>query len=74
MDMCCLSEGNLSYIWYMQNGNLIACVELDTEVGMYTAYVPSLPGAHTYARTLDELDQNLKEVIALCLEELRPNS
>ncbi|MEO1099608.1 MAG: type II toxin-antitoxin system HicB family antitoxin [Bacteroidota bacterium] len=35
--------------------------------------VPSLPGAHTQAATLDELQTNLREVIELCLEELNPD-
>ncbi len=47
-----------------------AHIEKDTESSLYVAYVPSLPGAHTQAETLDELQSNLEEVIALCLEEL----
>jgi predicted RNase H-like HicB family nuclease len=31
--------------------------------------VPGIPGAHTQGDTLDELRQNLKEVLELCLEE-----
>jgi predicted RNase H-like HicB family nuclease len=31
--------------------------------------IPSVPGAHTQAETLDELQQNLKEVLELCLDE-----
>ena len=31
--------------------------------------VPGLPGAHTQAASLDELQKNMKEVIILCLEE-----
>ena len=31
--------------------------------------VPGIPGAHTQAPTLDELRDNLKEVLELCLEE-----
>lgn len=30
--------------------------------------VPGLPGAHTQAASLDELQKNLQEVVALCLE------
>jgi len=47
-----------------------AYVEWDPEVQVYVGIVPSLPGAHTQAPTLDELQRNLKEVIELCLEEL----
>ncbi len=45
-------------------------IERDTVSGMYIATVPSIPGAHTQATTLDELNKNLKEVVELCLEEL----
>ncbi len=31
--------------------------------------VPGIPGAHTQGSTLDELQKNLTEVLALCLEE-----
>lgn len=49
----------------------IACyIEKDIESGLYIAVVPSIPGAHTQAATLDELQKNLKEVIELCLQEL----
>jgi len=46
-----------------------AYVEFDTETGLYIGIVPGIPGAHTQAATLDELQQNLKEVLELCLEE-----
>ena len=32
--------------------------------------MPAIPGAHTQAKTLDELTDNLKEVVELCLEEM----
>ena len=47
-----------------------AHIEKDPETGLYIGYVPSIPGAHTQAETLDELHRNLEEVTALCLEEL----
>jgi len=46
-----------------------AYVEQDTETGLYVGIVPGIPGAHTQAATLDELHNNLKEVLELCLEE-----
>jgi predicted RNase H-like HicB family nuclease len=46
-----------------------AYVELDAETGLYIGIVPGIPGAHTQAATLDELQGNLKEVLELCLEE-----
>ena len=49
-------------------------VERDPETGLYVAIVPGIPGAHTQARTLDELQANLREVVELCLEEMDPES
>lgn len=46
-----------------------AYIEWDPETKLYVGVVPGLPGAHTQAATLDELRENLKEVIELCLEE-----
>lgn len=48
-------------------------IEKDLETGLYVATVPSIPGAHTQAETLDELQKNLQEVLELCLEELSPD-
>lgn len=49
---------------------ITAYVEKDVDTGMYIAIVPTLPGAHTQASSLDELQKNLKEVVELCMEEL----
>jgi predicted RNase H-like HicB family nuclease len=46
-----------------------AYVEFDPDTKLYVAIVPGIPGAHTQAPTLDELQKNLKEVLELCLEE-----
>ena len=46
-----------------------AYLEWDPETKLYVGLVPGIPGAHTQAETLDELQDNLKEVLALCLEE-----
>jgi len=46
-------------------------VEWDSETRLYVGLVPGIPGAHTQAATLDELQKNLKEVLELCLEELK---
>jgi predicted RNase H-like HicB family nuclease len=45
-----------------------AYVEWDPESGLYVGIVPGIPGAHTQAASLDELQKNLKEVLELCLE------
>lgn len=49
-------------------------IEKDSETGLYVAVVPGIPGAHTQAATLDELQKNLKEVVELCLEEMDPEA
>ncbi|KUO73035.1 MAG: hypothetical protein APF77_20385 [Clostridia bacterium BRH_c25] len=51
---------------------IVAYIEKDIESGCYVATVPGIPGAHTQADTLDELQLRLKEVIELCLEEMDP--
>ena len=50
----------------------VAYIEKDMETGLYVAVVPGIPGAHTQAETLDELQKNLTEVVELCLEEMDP--
>jgi predicted RNase H-like HicB family nuclease len=54
----------------MKTYELTAHIEMDAETNLYYGYIPSLPGAHTQAETLDELYKNLKEVAELCIEEL----
>ncbi len=39
------------------------------EDGFYVASVPALPGCHTQAKTLEELDERITEAIELCLED-----
>ena len=46
-----------------------AIVEQCIETGLYVGFVPGFSGAHTQAETLDELNQNLKEVIEMLLED-----
>jgi predicted RNase H-like HicB family nuclease len=49
-----------------------AVVEKCGDTGLYVAYVPGFPGAHSQAETLDELNANLREVIEMLLEEGDP--
>ena len=49
-----------------------AIVERCPDTGLYVGYVPGFPGAHTQGKTLDELNRNLREVIAMLLEEGEP--
>ncbi|MCJ7503500.1 MAG: type II toxin-antitoxin system HicB family antitoxin [Acidobacteriia bacterium] len=48
-----------------------AYVEWDPDTNLYVGIVPGIPGAHTQAATLDELQRNLREVLELCLEEYK---
>jgi len=42
----------------------------DDEIRQYIGIVPILPGAHSQGNTIEELHENLKDVIQLCMEEL----
>jgi len=49
-----------------------AVVEKCPDTGLYVGHVPGFPGAHTQAETLDELQDNLREVINMLLEDGDP--
>lgn len=49
-----------------------AVVERDTETGLFVGYVPGFSGAHSQGTTLDELNENLKEVVSMLLEDGEP--
>jgi len=49
-----------------------AVVEKCSDTGLYVGYVPGFAGAHTQAATLDELQNNLREVIGMLLEDGEP--
>jgi predicted RNA binding protein YcfA (HicA-like mRNA interferase family)/predicted RNase H-like HicB family nuclease len=46
-----------------------AIVERDIDTSLYVGYVPGFQGAHSQAETLDELQENLREVIEMLLED-----
>jgi predicted RNase H-like HicB family nuclease len=46
-----------------------AVIERCPETGLFVGYVPGFPGAHSQGETLDELNENLAEVIAMLLED-----
>lgn len=52
--------------------NFTAVVERDPVTGLLVGYVPGFPGAHSQAESLDELNANLREVIAMLLEDGEP--
>ena len=49
-----------------------AVIERDPVTRLLVGYVPGFPGAHSQAETLDELNANLREVIAMLLEDGEP--
>lgn len=51
----------------MKKHRFTVIIEKD-EDGLYVASVPALPGCHTQADNLNELESRIKEVIRLCLE------
>jgi len=46
-----------------------AVIEHCPDTQLYVGYVPGFPGAHSQGATLDELHANLREVIAMLLEQ-----
>ncbi len=50
-----------------------AVVERCPDTRLYVWYVPGFPGAHSQGETLDELNVNLREVIAMLLEDGEPH-
>ena len=49
-----------------------AVIEKCADTGLYVGFVPGFPGAHSQAQTLDELQNNLREVIEMLLEDGEP--
>ena len=49
-----------------------AVVEKCPDTHLYVGYVPGFPGAHSQGATLDELNDNLKEVIEMLLDDAEP--
>ena len=49
-----------------------AVIERCPDTGLYVGYVPGYAGAHSQGRTLDELHENLREVIAMLMEGGEP--
>jgi predicted RNase H-like HicB family nuclease len=54
---------------YQTMKNFTAIVERDPTTNLYVGYVPGFPGAHSQAKILDELQDHLREVIEMLLED-----
>ncbi len=49
-----------------------AVIEKDAETGLLVGHVPGFPGAHSQGATPEELNENLKEVVSMLLEDGDP--
>ena len=49
-----------------------AVVERDAETNLFVGYVPGFTGAHSQGATLDELQENLREVVSMLMEDGEP--
>ena len=49
-----------------------AIIEFCEETKLFIGYIPGFPGAHTQAESLDELQENLREVVEMLLEDGEP--
>jgi len=54
----------------MRTFNIV--VERDPDTNLYVGYVPGWPGALSQGATRDELEDNLREVITMLLEDGDP--
>jgi predicted RNase H-like HicB family nuclease len=47
-------------------------IERCPDTGVFVGYVPGFPGAHSQGASIEELNRNLAEVIAMLLEDGEP--
>jgi predicted RNase H-like HicB family nuclease len=53
----------------------VAIIEKCPDTGLYVGHVPGFPGAHSQGSTLEELNANMQEVLAMLLEDdVQPES
>jgi predicted RNase H-like HicB family nuclease len=57
----------------MKSKEFYVVIERD-EDGLYVGEVPQLKACYSQGETVDELMQNIREVIEMCLEELEDES
>lgn len=49
-----------------------AVIEKCPNTNLYVGYIPGFIGAHSQGETLDELNENLREVVEMLLEDGEP--
>ncbi len=54
----------------MKNKEFYVVIKRD-EDGIYIGEIPQLKACYSQGETVDELMQNIREVIAMCLEEVK---
>ena len=59
----------LRYAYNIMEMNFQVVIERDYATGLLVGYVPGFAGAHSQGESLDELSDNLREVIAMLLED-----
>ena len=55
--------------WSQPMRTFTAVIEKCPQTGLFIGFIPGLPGAHSQAESLDELNHNLQEVLAMMLED-----
>jgi predicted RNase H-like HicB family nuclease len=50
-----------------------AVIQRDQDTGLYVGFIPGWPGAHSQGASIEELDANLREVVAMLLEDGEPH-
>jgi len=49
-------------------------VVIEPDEDAFHAYVPALPGCHTFGATVEQAEVNIRETIALHIENMRENN
>jgi predicted RNase H-like HicB family nuclease len=47
----------------------IYVIEKCADTNLYVGYIPGFAGAHSQAETLDELNENMREVVEMLMED-----
>ena len=68
-----LVRGTFHFVMRLLMRSYTVVVERDAVTGLYIGSVPGWPGAHSQAETLDELTDNMREVLAMLLEDGEPD-
>jgi predicted RNase H-like HicB family nuclease len=59
--------------WRIGMRSYTAVIERDTQTGLLVGHIPGFRGAHSQGETMEELQANLAEVVAMLLEDGEPH-